>query len=101
MSAWSPKSWDAPSEERRLRIDDSFARDIATALTRWAEAHPLRDRPFIDLMADRDGSDDVGLSPRDLAQAFGDRQHPEHEDVVRLFEVGLSGYRGEPHDLID
>ncbi|WP_131816211.1 hypothetical protein [Mycolicibacterium porcinum] len=97
MSIWAPESWsgpvDNPTHPASL-LDGSNAEAIIQAVEAWAKDHPLHDRPLLYI-----GQESGGLTPDDIAAAVRNRHHPARHFVARLFEVGLSGYRGSQEDF--
>lgn len=98
MNAWTPSSWDPPSDKDGEVSGLASSSEFCEALWKWASAHPQADLPIVDIATEEA---ETAVSPRRLASALKDWDDPLHEVVVRLFDVGLSGYRGDAEDLLN
>jgi hypothetical protein len=95
MSIFDPESWSRESREEHLSEDE--VQELALALERWASVNPLANRPLLYLGQFRVAEDEAsehGLTPHELGAALRNEDSPLHKPVLRLFEVGLSGYSG-------
>ncbi len=103
MSIWDAGQWSDKVYRERLSPDE--IQELGKALEDWAEAHPLANRPLLYLEQSLAAPPSAhqfaeGLTPRDLAHAVSHEESPLHQPVLRLFEIGLSGYSGGRREAV-
>lgn len=76
-----------------IGLDEEARARIAETLRAWAEVHPRRDLPLLELA---DGSQ---LTPRTMAAAAGEPRSRAGEYVLTMFELALADEVRGPHEL--